>query len=189
MLKKLCAALLALSSVCASAAETTWKFEYQGFVDAATGEFNADRKFYGSFSGSDSNADGIISLDELTSLNSDGYSFIEPGDGGCLANWTPYLRCEIGSFNYKLTGELDYALHHWGNDEYVMGWYGSVRTGDRFIYGSYSDVRSSESTYLWSDRTTFTISPAPVPEPGTLPMALAGLALVGLAARRAKVAL
>ncbi|WP_181259298.1 PEP-CTERM sorting domain-containing protein [Pseudoduganella armeniaca] len=188
MLRRLfCTALLA-ASACAQAQETTWHFTYQGFINAETGVFDATRSLTGEFRGNDANADGIVALDEITDLTVGDLTYLSPS-GGCVASTSPYLSCRVYGFSYTRTGELDVGVSYSGNDEFFTGWYGSVRTGDRITTGRYSDIESVESNYLWSDRTTFTISPAPVPEPGTLPMAMAGLALVAVVARRMKVAL
>jgi len=181
----LCTALLA-ASACAQAQDTTWNFTYQGFLDAETGVFDATHTLTGTFVGNDGNADGIIGRDEISFLAVNGLNYIAPS-GGCVGSASPYLSCSVSRFSYARTGELVFNVGYGGYDEFFTSWYGGVRTGDRITYTRQSGMDISESNYLWTDRTTFAITPAPVPEPGPLPMALAGLALVGLACRRAKV--
>lgn len=184
--RMLCAALLA-ASACAHAQETTWNFTYQGFLDAETGVFDAARTLTGTFSGRDGNADGIVALDEVTYLTVDGRNYLSSFDGGCVASESPYLSCSVSRFSYARTGELVFNVGYSGHDEFVTSWYGGVRSGDRITFGRSTDMDGWETNYLWTERTAFSITPAPVPEPAMLPMALAGLALVGLARRRAKV--
>jgi hypothetical protein len=198
--KLLCAALLAAGTACAHAAETTWQFAYQGFVNAATGVFDPAVKLTGTFRGEDGDADGIIALDELTYFATDGRTYIEPmppgepdwGDptpvGGCAAAMTPYFQCQVNAFSYKLTGELAYSVRNGGHDEFSLSWYENIVTGSYFNDGggNWALEQSWETRYNWSDQTTFTISPPPVPEPAVALMLPAGLALVLAAARRRK---
>lgn len=182
--KLLCAALLA-GAACAHAAETTWSFTYQGFIDTNTGLFMPDVKLEGTFTGTDRDSDGIIVQEELTGFSTGGYTYLNAQGQGCAQDgWSPYLRCIVHSFSYKLTGELDYSTDRWGNDEYAAGWYGQVRTGNFFLSGSYSDVSEQEQRYDWSNQTRFSITAAPVPEPVTAVMLPAGLALMLITARR-----
>lgn len=191
--KLLCAALLTAGTACVHAAETTWTFAYEGFVDAETGA-PVNYKLTGSFRGEDVNADGIIVADELTYFRADGYVLLEPfpetpnwemNPGGCARTWDPYLKCEINRFSYKTTGELDFSVEHWGNDEASSSWSGSIVTGSHLQWSSSNwDAGSYSSTrYNWTDQTTFAISPPPVPEPSTALLLPAGLAVV-IATRR-----
>ena len=182
--KLLCAALFVAGISSAHAEATTWSFVYQGFVDAATGLFDPQVKFTGSFTGEDRNLDGVIALDELSYFESQGRTFLsdkaEPDFRGC---GTPYFRCQVENFNYALTGNLDYTVATNGGDEVgVFWWYSHAVTGSYFLSGGGQIPSGStwESQYNWSHQTSFSISPAPVPEPAVALMLPAGLALMYL---------
>lgn len=190
--KLLCAALFVAGISSAHAEVTTWSFVYQGFVDAATGLFDPQVKFTGSFTGDDRNLDGVIAFDELSYFESQGITFLsdkaEPDFGGC---GTPYLRCQVENFNYALTGNLDYTVATNGADEFgIYWWYSRADTGSFFHTGG-GNVPSNlawVNQYNWSDQTSFSISPAPVPEPAVALMLPAGLALMYLTrVRRRKI--
>lgn len=194
--KLLCAALLAAGTVAAQAAETTWNFAYTGFVNAETGA-PLNYQLTGSFRGEDANADGILLADELTYLQVQTYVLLEPfpenpdavmNPGGCARTWAPYLKCQIDSFSYKTTGQLEFSIHHFGNDEASSSWSGSIVSGSHFgSEGGNWDTGSSWAYwYNWTDQTTFTISPPPVPEPSTVLLLPAGLAVLAAARRRQK---
>ncbi|EZP38466.1 PEP-CTERM protein-sorting domain-containing protein [Janthinobacterium lividum] len=179
----LCAALLVAGISTVHAQPTAWDFTYRGFVDAATGVFDSRREFGGSFVGEDSNQDGVIVLDELSYFSSGGYLFfpVTPGSYGC--NTSSYLRCEVKNFSYTLTGKLQYEARTYGYDEGSMSWYSNDVIGSHLLRGGGDFMRGTrwENRYNWSDQTTFTISPAPVPEPTVALMLPAGLALMYLA--------
>jgi len=193
----LCAALLAVGMTCAHAAQTTWNYTYQGFINADTGVFDPNVRLTGTFIGEDNNADGFITYDELTYLAS-GRVYLEPqpypstpGDlnpsGGCVQAPTSYASCTVSAFSYKLTGQLEYSLSYSGHDEFYQSWYSNTVTGNYFNDGGSNPPREQywETRYNWSNQTTFTISPAPapVPEPSAALLLPAGLGVL-LAARR-----
>ncbi|MGK5058369.1 PEP-CTERM sorting domain-containing protein [Janthinobacterium sp. LB2P49] len=179
----LCAMLLVAGISAAHAQPTTWDFTYQGFVNAATGVFDSDATFHGSFSGEDRNADSVITVDELSYFLTQGHLFLpfRIGQYGC--NASSYLRCEVNNFSYTLEGKLNYATKTDGHDEGPNSWYSQAVIGSYFLKGggNYWKGTQWENRYNWSDQTTFTISPAPVPEPTVALMLPAGLALMYLA--------
>lgn len=187
----LCAALLVVGISTAHAQPTTWNFTYQGFVDATTGVFHSGMKLVGSFVGEDSNLDGVIAFEELSYFSSGYYQFLPDIPGGFGCNTSSYLRCEVKDFSYTLTGKLRYETWTDGHDEGSMSWYSQNVIGSHLLSGGSDFMRGTrwENRYDWSDQTTFTISPAPVPEPTVALMLPAGLALMYLArARRRKTA-
>lgn len=178
--KLLCAMLLVAGISAAHAQPTTREFTYQGFVNAATGVFDSDATFHGSFSGEDRNADSVITVDELSYFLTQGHLFwpIRRGDYGC--NTSSHYRCEVNNFSYTLEGKLNYATK---TDSYdgPHSSYSQAVIGSYFLSGGSRPGTRWENRYDWSDQTTFTISPAPVPEPTVALMLPAGLALMCLA--------
>lgn len=181
MKKYLLSAVLSLAGLSAAHAEPrVWHFTYRGFVDAATGVFNPQMELKGEFVGEDRNADGVVTLDELSYFESQGHRFLpkvaNPGGSGCGSH---YLSCSVYNFSYALTGQLDYTVGTHGADEfYNHWWFSDTVTGSHFSQGS-GDIFHEEnwvSRYNWSDKTTFSM--LSVPEPTTALMLPAGLALM-----------
>ena len=181
MKKYLLSAVLSLAGLSPAHAEPNeWYFTYRGFVDAATGVFNPEMVLQGVFVGEDRNADGVVTLEELSYFESQGRRFLpkvaNPGGSGCGGY---YLSCNVYNFSYALTGQLDYTVGTHGADEfYNHWWFSDTVTGSHFSQGS-GDIFHEEnwvSRYNWSDKTTFSM--LSVPEPTTALMLPAGLALM-----------
>lgn len=170
---------VALAIAASGACAEDWQFTYTGFN--VNGVFDGNAQLTGSFSGSDLDQDGKIVLSELTALQVQGRPYLE----GCLSLSDPYFRCAIDAFSYLLTGQLAVDVYGWGNDEAFSGWSWRFRTGDRYSYWSYG-WNDYENHMLWTPETQFAITPAPIPEPLSGLMMLAGLAtLAGVCRRRA----
>eukprot|EP01133_Synstelium_polycarpum_P005551 gene5551-6406_t len=183
MKKYLLSAVLSLAGLSPAHAEPNeWYFTYRGFVDAATGVFNPEMVLQGVFVGEDRNADGVVTLEELSYFESQGRRFLpkvaNPGGSGCGGY---YLSCNVYNFSYALTGQLDYTVGTHGADEfYNHWWFSDTVTGSHFSQGS-GDIFHEESwvsRYNWSDKTTFNIVMFGVPEPTAALMLPAGLALM-----------
>ncbi|WEF32163.1 PEP-CTERM sorting domain-containing protein [Pseudoduganella chitinolytica] len=149
----------------------TWTFTYQGFEREGT--FDPDFKLSGSFSGDDLDADNVIELNELASLVLDGRVYVGTSDGSGIAY-------TADSFNYALTGRLQFSTRYLYRDEAIRIW-GATVSGDRIERASYHLFTGEgySHTAHWTDQTTFTISPPPVPEPASFAMLGAGALLLG----------
>lgn len=183
-------AVLLAAACTAHAAPTTWQFSYTGFyatIDTENGYedsshwegFLPEYSVAGSFTGSDADGDGAITLSELTSFDVMGREYI-----ACMAYPSPYGRCNISRFRYGLTGDLDFSAGWYGYDEYYSGWSGAVTTGREASSYSYGYRSEDDRHYYWTDATRFAIVPAPVPEPAMGAMVAAGMLLLAMRARR-----
>lgn len=178
MLKKILSAVaLSCSAPMALAAPTTWNFSYTGFYSPSEQQFLPDYTIAGSFTGSDSNHNGVIEKAELSSFILQGMEY-----AGCATETIPYFSCGLNPFTYALTGALNFSAGWDSSDGFVSQFYGITSGVGSFLTtirpGNIEDTFSLE----WTDATTLSISPAPVPEPAAASMLLAGAAL--LAARR-----
>nr|WP_235914141.1 PEP-CTERM sorting domain-containing protein [Rugamonas rivuli] len=186
----LASALISLASIAPATADT-WQFSYTGFYDADAGVFDPNYRVAGSFSGIDTNFDNKIEKSELTSLKLQGdFSYIPCEQ---LPNMRPRRRCDIPSFSYLLgSRELNFEIHeHHSDPEGFYYWFTDIRTGSSILqqqyFGIWTVTLQWSHQHNWTDQTVLTVTgPGPVPEPETYAMLLAGLGLVGYAARRRK---
>lgn len=191
------ATLLAVN--CGANAAVTWNFSYTGFLDQNTGIFSDSYKISGSFSGQDGNRDGYLDKSEISSFVLNGTDYI-----GCAADSNQYYQCGTDRFLFRIAGsKLDFAAGIGGTDPegYIMkGHY--FTAGDRETDYLLTPYSYSESAYLWTNQTKFSVGKqrAPlamyslaqvsaVPEPGTWAMLAAGLLVVTGIGRRNKEAL
>jgi hypothetical protein len=176
----LCAILLASGTIHLSAgAETFWDFKYTGFLDDADKKFHPEYTLAGFFSGTDTNADQLLQLSELSRFNFDAIEYTEQrgGHSGC-----PYNSCQIQSFRFNpISGKLQFSAEWDYEDENGVGYSeGATTVGDRVSHYSYGGGDSGNLTlWRWTDQTRFDISPAPVPELSTGALLLAGLLFIG----------
>jgi hypothetical protein len=172
-----CAALAACAF---PAVADTWHFTYQGFLDSVSGTFLADRRLTGAFTGIDGNGDGIFARSEITSFLLDGYDYV-----ACESQSNEYWTCGLEQFAFGPGEALSFRAGQYGTDP--EGWVGGGHyfiSGDgeyeyRFHPGYYE-----QSSYRWTDRTTFAISSAP--EPAAWALLLVGLPFAYGARRRKK---
>lgn len=184
-----------LAATCTVHAAPVWTFSYTGFLEKNTGVFSDTYTLSGSFSGQDRNRDGYLEKNEITTFFLNGVDYI-----GCAGASNEFYSCGTDSFRYKMRGsELAFSAGLSGRDPEGYSSGGHYFTaGDGEYEYNYSPYSASESAYLWTDQTRFTIgmgkgrSPlmaAPlqvlaVPEPGTWAMLATGLLLVTGVARR-----
>jgi hypothetical protein len=136
---------------------STWSFTYSNLCDGSN-----CLALSGTFSGNDSNHDGVVALDELLGLEAGGATFFptwSSAPGAPPAGGTTY------SFSYRIGGALDFIA-----DAQYYRIAVHVATGD-----SYSIVGpgTPSDNFQWTPETTLAVTP--VPEPGTASLLLAGL--------------
>lgn len=183
MLRKfVCAAAVSLLASAGALAET-WEFSYTGFYVESEEKFVSDYTWRGQFSGADTDNDGVLEFNELTSFRLFEYEYGLGSGRYC----DPGTYCELESFSYHLSGELDFTAEKRYSDE--NGSFSTTRTiaGDR-ITTSILGAGGSTTAYsvYWTPQTQFMITPPPVPEPGTLAMLVAGLGMLCAARWRSK---
>lgn len=180
MLDKLLPAALMLVTAAGAAAQTRWDFAYSGF-QYQSGDldiFVPSLRIDGSFEGKDVNGDGILQRHELTSFVIDSLEYVTNPDGCRITS------CNLAEFSYGLrAGELNFASSWTYSDDFNYS-AGTTRAGQfSSVQGQNGSGEWSESTMLWTERTEFWINPAPVPEPSSIALLGAGLAVVGVRRR------
>jgi hypothetical protein len=173
-----CAASLAGACAAAGASET-WTFVYTGFLDTTDNTFLPDHKLPGSFTGYDSNRNGIMERAEITSLFLGGKDYV-----ACGADSNEYYSCGADTFSYSTLAGLSFSAGESGRDP--EGWVGGGHyyiSGDGEYTYAYRPGHEESQAYLWTAQTGFSIT-SPGPEPGTWSMLGVGVLVTGWAARR-----
>lgn len=165
----------------AHAEDTTWNFSYRGFDNVTTGQSEPNRLLTGSFTGADHNHDGIIALDEVSIFTLDQVTYFRNDGFGCYDDGT----CFVSAFSYTLTGTLNIRANYYDDlwletieRDYVIGDYYAI--GGRYV-GPGGELAYWGDRYEWNAQTSFSIMPAPVPEPGATLLLPAGLAVLAVA--------
>ena len=179
----------AVCCTCAHAEAATpsqWEFSWTGFtVYWPPGDYS-NKIVSGTFSGNDSNHNGKIELGELSELIIGGSELTNCGTSASRI-------CKIDSFSYVLGGKLDLTASY----ETSFGELGTEDWSSKkstYVAGDYIAVEERARQYYWEMNYYFTpdtvvsINPvlAPVPEPGSLAMLMAGLFMLGSTLRRKK---
>lgn len=149
----------ALGLMAASTATAdSWNFTLTDLCRSEPGLPDLCIDVHGRFSGNDLDADGVVSLPELTALDAEGWQFY-PGFSGPLSGAT------TASFSYQRGGPLSFA-----------GYASSYRVQAELVTGvgyTLNGPIPEAGTYAWTPATRVLVSP--VPEPSPVVLALAGL--------------
>lgn len=178
-MKHIFSAALLLASVAAHAQAIHWTFSYTGFYDREAAQFLPDMTLSGSFTGSDTNGDGVLDRDELTSLTIGTQDYV-----ACAASSNTTYHCGADSFTFSPDSGLSFSVGEYGGD--AEGWVGSghiVTTGDAVYDYQFNPDTSTEHHLDWTEATSLNMMSA-VPEPASYAMLVAGLAGIALYRRR-----
>ena len=179
MFQRLLCALALVGAGASSHAGETWTFTYTGFIDSTDGSFVPDRQLLGSFTGIDSDRNGIVERAEITSLILDGKDFV-----ACETDSNEYYHCGTHSFSYSTLAGPAFSVGEWGSDP--EGWVGGghyIIAGDGDYTYHYRPGYDEQHAWLWAPQTGFSIT-SPNPEPGTWAMLGVGLLVTTWATRR-----
>jgi hypothetical protein len=160
----------------------TWHFEYSGLDDPNSGFPPIVTTVGGSFTAVDGNSDGRIGLDEVTGLEFFGRQVVPT-----VQTWIPlgfFVSTDLSSFSYTI-----------GTNDLLFGasageWDDAYTKTETAIFWStgignfhYDLTAPGVSLQVFAEGTA-AVSAAPVPEPETWGMMLAGLAALGIARKR-----
>ena len=179
----LSAAVLLLCSALAHAEPTQWTFTYTGFYDGEASAFLPDAVLSGSFTGEDTNADGVLDRVELTSLVLAGRDYV-----ACAAYSSALAFCGADRFSFSPQAGLAFSAGEYGGDAegYVGG--GHLYTSGEMDYSyRYDPYASSEHHLYWTADTRLSLSTtvaaasvvSAVPEAPAWAMLLVGLGALG----------
>lgn len=180
-------ASLAVTSAHAAAPVQTWKIEVDGLLK--TYQFSGGDEIItgpaymrGMFSGSDENADGYITGDELATLELTGFELGAPSievswltsawlDPSQTDSITFDFRYEVGTQNLLVHAQSD---SDYGSPDFLLNFYDSA--------GRYAPRFGGSYEHVWMPDTVTRISP--VPEPQVWALVAAGMWVTAAAMRR-----
>jgi len=172
MTKKLCWGTIVAIAVAAPVQADHWQFSYTGFYHEETATWLPDLTITGKFWATDSDKNGIISRDELRSLEFSNYPIPLPNGCNPGIDW-----CDVYKFNYSVPGGLVFDASYRYSDDFRGYGYRWI-SGEVFGYSYDNLIGHHESrTLLMNEMTIFTISP--IPEPATGMLAGGGALLLG----------
>lgn len=178
-LRTACASL-ALCSASTLATPTSWDFVFYGFHYVQGDVYDPNAGFRGSFSGNDSDADGVLSAAELTGFYFpsgmvEGVNWIE-----CAPIQAIDYTCQIDRFLFSPQDGLSLKASISAGDRYA-GYYESFSfdtgAGWQRTVGSPRGGAHAVYNYLWTEQTASQVIPA-IPEPAQAWLLGAGLALL-----------
>lgn len=154
-----------------SAQAATWSFEQGGWGQGGTATL--------SFTGTDANSDGFLTLDELSSLSLSQSTLLTEDSRYTLRDFT---LSDLSSFNWDMADATTFgdAATDALNADYLYGSGWSVRFETSQNYSSYSVGRVE----MFDETASVFTAVSAVPEPGQAALFLGGLGLLAGVARR-----
>lgn len=190
MKKILMSVVGALSLVSAQAAEQNWSFSYTGmYLSQWRGDefWDANKVMSGMFSGNDSNHDGVLTRNEVTHFTIDGTGL----DFANCANSDMYFTCNLAD-NFRFQIGVNPPVFFAHSFEVIEGeglYQNDYRqSGHNYHVTPWLNAGGNGSDWMVTSATRFVINgqTAPVPEPESWAMMLAGMGLLGMVVRRRK---
>lgn len=182
------AALLTALATATPVQAQSWNFSYTGFQYVyqdnpdfpPISEYRPDLNVSGTFTGQDSNHDGVISHDELTSLVVSGYDY-----KACEAGSNTWWHCGVeDNFRFQIDNRsLTMSAGENGHDPEGWVWGGSGFSTAQGYY-NYRSMPGSSLSEAWKITPNTAHWVAAVPEANTWAMLMAGLGALGFIARR-----
>jgi hypothetical protein len=175
-------AAVAAFCACGSSFATTWAFEFGGLVGQESYYHRAGEIFSvtGSFTGTDANADGVLTESELTEATLNGKELLPPTYFDD-PHGHPVQATGVRSLTFDVASRQLAVLHAFTMDR---AWHGNAfsLSWDSARRSSWSESGGISGSWTYELQPA-TLRVTEVPEPATVILLLAGLGVMGVAAR------